>query len=383
MANRPEYNTIKVSAFIDHCLDANAHCESINKPKVPVCIWGKHGIGKTDLVKAIAKRRNAQFVYIAPAQFEEMGDLLGMPDKTEIDGTSKTVFRAPDWVPTTEGPGILLIDDVNRADDRILRGIMNLTQNYELTSWKLPKGWDIVLTANPEGGEYSVTEMDEAMLTRMRHIDMVSDPDAWIEWAKSSGVDKRGIEFMIAHPEALNGDSQGLPPRVWTQFFDSIKIVKDLKASDDLVTMLATSTLNQPMTILFMKFVKEDLTEIPDVDDILSDFPYFSEKISSLVDINKKDDVKRVDIINLLCSRMTDYLKNNHTVDKKLPDAKLKNFANFLKMPLIPQDLVLGILEECQRVQCNINDVDEADNTIVDLIISDPEILAKTLYEVK
>ena len=50
-----------------------------------------------------------------------------------------------------EGPGILLLDDINRADDRILRGCMQLLQNFELTSWKLPPKWQIVATANPEG----------------------------------------------------------------------------------------------------------------------------------------------------------------------------------------------------------------------------------------
>ena len=63
-----------------------------------------------------------------------MGDLLGMPDIEIIDGKKQTVFEAPSWVPKEEGPGILLIDDVNRADDRILRGIMQLLQNYELAS---------------------------------------------------------------------------------------------------------------------------------------------------------------------------------------------------------------------------------------------------------
>jgi hypothetical protein len=45
----------------------------------PVCIWGTHGLGKTDMVKDYANKRNWDFRYIAPAQFEEMGDLHGMP----------------------------------------------------------------------------------------------------------------------------------------------------------------------------------------------------------------------------------------------------------------------------------------------------------------
>jgi len=108
------------------------------KNTTPLCIWGTHGIGKTQLVESIAKETNSAFVQIAPAQFEEMGDLIGMPHITEKKDGAVSHFAPPDWVPVDEGPGILLIDDVNRADDRILRGIMQLLQNYELISWKLP-----------------------------------------------------------------------------------------------------------------------------------------------------------------------------------------------------------------------------------------------------
>ena len=110
-------NATEIEAFLNHVLE---------NTRVPVCIWGKHGIGKTELVENFAKANGFDFTYIAPAQFEEMGDLVGMPKI--VDG--KTVFAAPSWIPTTNKKGILLIDDVNRADDRILRGIMQLLQNY-------------------------------------------------------------------------------------------------------------------------------------------------------------------------------------------------------------------------------------------------------------
>jgi MoxR-like ATPase len=60
-----------------------------NRKKVPICIWGPHGIGKTEMLKSVADELTIEeersederwlFTNIAPAQFEEMGDLLGMP----------------------------------------------------------------------------------------------------------------------------------------------------------------------------------------------------------------------------------------------------------------------------------------------------------------
>ena len=120
-----------------------------------------------------------------------MGDLHGMPEKYDPtpednrSGDEETIFP-PHWVPKEDGPGLLLLDDFNRADDRILRGIMQLLQNFELTSWKLPPKWQIVATANPEGGDYSVTPLDDAMLTRMIHATLDFDPKSWAIWAESA-----------------------------------------------------------------------------------------------------------------------------------------------------------------------------------------------------
>ena len=50
---------------------------------------------------------------------------------------------------------------------------MQLLQEFEMFAWALPPKWQIVATANPEGGDYSVTPMDDAMITRLLHITMV------------------------------------------------------------------------------------------------------------------------------------------------------------------------------------------------------------------
>lgn len=58
-----------------------------SKRPTPICIWGLHGIGKTAIVKTFAADNGWKFRYCAPAQFEEMGDLHGLPVRkgSEID----------------------------------------------------------------------------------------------------------------------------------------------------------------------------------------------------------------------------------------------------------------------------------------------------------
>ena len=74
------------------------------------------------MVQAFAEQEGWKLAYCAPAQFEEMGDLHGLPMRLDPDGIpgtgdETTVHMPPDWVPKEEGPGILLLDDINRADD--------------------------------------------------------------------------------------------------------------------------------------------------------------------------------------------------------------------------------------------------------------------------
>src|SRR5882757_8094014 len=118
MAKEQQFNYItygskadaeKVVNLLDHFSNLFLTANTSDRP-TPVCIWGMHGIGKTELVRDYANSKGFQFIYIAPAQFEEMGDLLGMPKIEQQKDSSTTKFIAPDWVPQQNGPGIFLID---------------------------------------------------------------------------------------------------------------------------------------------------------------------------------------------------------------------------------------------------------------------------------
>ena len=187
----------------------------------PLCIWGAHGIGKTEIVRDFARSKRVQFQYLAPAQFEELGDLLGMPAIVE----GQTMLRPPSWAPTASGPGILLLDDLNRADDRILRGLMPLLQGYGMVSWKLPPSWRIVCTANPDDGSYSVSTLDPAIMTRLMHVHLEFDATAWSQWARERKIHERDIQFVMAHPELLNGEQT--TARTLAQFFQALSQLPD------------------------------------------------------------------------------------------------------------------------------------------------------------
>lgn len=349
-----ESKATEVQQFTEHIIQTNIAAEAAGGPKTPICIWGTHGIGKTALVEQIARANGYQWAYIAPAQFEEMGDLLGMP--TKEDGVTR--FLRPDWVPTEEGAGILLIDDVNRADDRILRGIMQLLQNFELVSWKLPKGWQIVLTANPDGGDYSVTPMDDAMLTRMMHVTMHFEPKTWALWAEKNGIDSRGINFVLTYPEIAKG--KRTTPRSLVQFFNSIANIPDLSKELPLVQMLASSCLDEETVSAFIAFVRQNLAEMIQPEEIIKAKNFKTKVYDSIAALVKKE-VFRVDIMATLCTRFVNYLQLHNV---KLSKEGLKNVGAFIKMDFMPNDLRLSLLQ----------DLVSGKNQSVKAVMADPEI---------
>jgi extradiol dioxygenase family protein len=322
--------------FLDHFIKVNRKTEANGNRKTPVCIWGSHGIGKTELVEDFAKSHGLQMAYVAPAQFEEMGDLLGMPQIVE----NKTHFAPPEWVPNQNGPGILLIDDVNRADDRILRGIMQLLQNYELASWKLPPDWHIILTANPDGGDYSVTPLDDAMLTRMRHITMEFDVKEWAKWAEKKGVDPRGIHFVLTQKKLFIGNRT--TPRTLVHFFESIENIKNLKKNKKLVQLLADASLDRETVTAFLSFIDEISDELPSPDTILNT-PDFQNNIYTPLRLAVVGDNIRNDILSAVSTRLLNHIEQSKAT---LSEDQLNNVGAFLKMDFFPADLRFSVAQD-------------------------------------
>ena len=71
--------------ILDHIFQSNLKQNEAGKRGAPICIWGLHGIGKTSLVQDYAREHGWKFAYCAPAQFEEMGDLHGLPTRIDPD----------------------------------------------------------------------------------------------------------------------------------------------------------------------------------------------------------------------------------------------------------------------------------------------------------
>lgn len=359
--------TSQLKNLLEHVFETNNHLQSNGMRSTPILIWGKHGLGKTQSVLDFAKEKDWKIAYCAPAQFEEMGDLHGMPSIMDpdptIQGDEITIYSPPSWIPKEEGPGLLVLDDINRADDRMLRGVMQLLQNFELLSWKLPAKWQIIATANPDDGNYSVTTMDDAMLTRMLHVTVEFDVKSWIQWAVKSGVDSRGIDFVSTYPESITG--QRTTPRSLVQFFDQIKTIVDLKANIDMVEILASSALDDVTVATFIGFINDDLTVLISPDSILNSTDWKSTEKQIIAITVGKNGEQRLDRISTMVMRLYFFLTSE---EYKLAPAHKENLVNFLLLDCIPNDLKMSFYL----------DISKEATTDVKELVKDPR-LAKLL----
>ena len=298
----------EITEFIEHQVKVNIENVKQGRPKYTVCIWGPKGVGKTDIVKQLEQREMVKHVISIPlAQIEEMGDIHGLPIKAKEEDSGRIVTQTapPSWVPLVDEPGIVMFDDFNRADLRIIKAFMQLLQDGKTISWDLPPQYTIVLTANPEDDEYAVTALDPAMLTRMVHITLKPDVRSWLTWASANKIDSRVQSFIARYKEQLNPGSERTCPRTWVMFADLIRDIQDLKNNLDYVKTYGWSVLDEEAVNTFIIFINGELELVVEPELICEEYTTnkaVRDKVLSAVSAN------RTDVVNIIFERLLAYL---------------------------------------------------------------------------
>jgi len=308
-----ESDPITVKNFVAHFVGQNHIKAKQDKRKTTVCIWGSKGIGKTDLVKQLAGTEVADRVIDIPiAQIEEMGDFHGLPiHKDTEDGRTVTVTAPPHWVPINpEEKTIVLIDDFNRADVRIIRGIMQLIQDHRTISWSLPALSSIVLTANPSDSDegYLVTSLDPAILSRMAHITMVPEFRSWLAWGENNDVDPRVLSFIARYNEQLAPPGADRTcPRGWHMYSDAIKSLSAADATPALLKLYGSAVLDEDSVNPFLQFMEGDFEKVIEPELIVTSYMKNEEIKKKFLKLAADG---RTDIINVTLSRLIAYVNN-------------------------------------------------------------------------
>jgi len=327
MTDQTQLNVEELKDFIKHMVKNNQHIQSEGKVPVAINIEGDAGLGKTSAIMQLGSELEMEVVKLNLSQLEELGDLVGFPVKefqiqnkegkttwineSQINAASAKGYKviskrmshaAPEWIEGKGEGGFLILDDYTRADARFMQATMEILDRQEYVSWKLPKNWHVILTTNPDNGDYNVTSLDVAQKTRFISVELKYDSDVWAKWAEHANIDGRCINFMLMHPELV---TQKVNPRSITTFFNAISSVEKFDEKLPLIQMIGEGSVGVDFSSMFTMFINNKLDKIIMPKDILEKDEQYV--LNTLINAVGQDDDFRADISSVIATRVINY----------------------------------------------------------------------------
>jgi hypothetical protein len=350
--NTVQLNVDELKGFIRHMVKNNQHIQSEGKIPVAINIEGDAGLGKTSAILQLGKELNMEVVKLNLSQIEELGDLVGFPVKeflvknqegkqrwiteAQVPAAMKAGYTvadkrmshaAPEWIQGKGEGGFLILDDYTRADHRFMQATMEILDRQEYVSWKLPKNWHVILTTNPDNGDYNVTSLDVAQKTRFISVEMKYDVNVWAKWAEKAAIDGRCINFMLMHPELV---TQRVNPRSITTFFNGISSIPKFEDNLPLVQMIGEGSVGSDFSSMFTMFINNKLDKMISPEDLLTkDEAYV--KGALLGSVGEGDEF-RADLASVIATRVINYaltVAEKGSVSKAMIDRLAKVTTEF------------------------------------------------------
>ncbi len=237
--------------------------------KLPIFIWGSPGIGKSSIVKEIARVNSMEFIDLRLSLLDPT-DLKGIPffDAESREG----VWAKPSFLPSSddESRGILFLDEINTAPPAVQASAYQLILDRRVGEYELPSGWSIVAAGNKESDRGVVYKMPPPLANRFVHFEMEVDFEDWKQWAYSRGVHSSIIAFlaydksMLFRFDPTSNQKSFATPRSW-EFVDSII---DSGISKELLLESISGAVGREVAVDYMSF-RRVMGDLPDLEAIL------------------------------------------------------------------------------------------------------------------
>lgn len=389
--NNNEMTIGEFTPVLNYLLDNNKKLEDKGLTPIAIGLEGAAGIGKTTVIEDIAKQRNMTFCKINLSMLEEVGDLTGFPQKevlltwldtnkqkhtkwwpeslldkvpSAVTVTDKTRlgYATPAWLPQGENPNgtLVVLDDYSRASSLFMQATMELINTCAYISWHLPKYTSIILTTNPDNGEYSVSSLDNAQKTRFTTFNLKLDVNEWAAWAEKSNIDSRCINFELAYGHEIFNKQNGIQtmnPRAYTTFCKAISGIENWDTDKALALILSIAKgcflddKNNIVGTLFTTFVQRKLDKLVNPEDMLmKDWKTIEPRIYSCVYSKaggEEEVVFKPEISSILATRLLNYaliyLSKNGVKEKIIEDRLLEIINN--KRKLFSEDNIFHVIK--------------------------------------
>ena len=283
--------------LVKRAILSNIVCEKPNLAITPL-VSGKHGIGKSAMIKSIAEELGGICITVEGGTLKE-GEITGLPYQYKdeegkikfrflpyyaverIQNEEKRLFEEAGGVVdestaligdenryamndlTSEErveairsgkvhPVIIFIDEINRTENTVYKELMNILLTRSVNGYQFPWWVLFVGAMNPstQNSIYATNEMDPAQLDRFIKIKVGDNTPEWLRFGKTSGISPSILSFIKDNPKCLSSDSKELDdeekptpsPRGWD-------MVDTLLKSEHLLREFFTEKENNPKTV--------------------------------------------------------------------------------------------------------------------------------------
>jgi MoxR-like ATPase len=246
-------------------------------------LHGSPAIGKSSIIKAIAKAYNLKLIDLRLSQCDPT-DLLGFPRIDPITGRAGYVpmdtfpLRGDELPLHEDGSGkrydgwLLFLDEMGSASKAVQAASYKVVLDRMVGNYHLHDSVAICAAGNLDTDNAITEEMSTALQSRLVHLHLVLDVKQWLDWAFAEGnIDHRITSYIQYKPDALftfkpdHTDRTYAAPRTW-EFMDRLIKTDGNVIKKELMPLYA-GTISQGVASEFVIFtdVYASLLTVPQI----------------------------------------------------------------------------------------------------------------------
>ena len=231
-------------------------------------LTGAPGIGKSDIIKAIADEHNLELIDIRLSQLDPV-DLNGFPtlkgDRSVFLPSSLFPLEG-DALPEGKDGFLLFFDEFNSAPLSVQAASYKIILDKYVGGHKLHEECYIVAAGNTLADKAIVNRLSTAMQSRLVHLELSTDHVSWLKWARNHKINPFILSFIEFQPDrVMNFDPNHSEhtfacPRTWT-------FLNELSKSDrfefERNTAIIEGTIGEGVANEFLGFIGQIETLTP------------------------------------------------------------------------------------------------------------------------